>query len=78
MTDLQKSEMLLLRLERAMASMDRCSREIFLAHRLDNLTYEEIAARTGLPLARVEQHIAEATLHIGRELTAMERRQATS
>lgn len=78
MTDLQKSELLLFRLERAMASMDKRSREIFLAHRLDDLPYEEIAARTGLSVARVEQHIADAILHLDRELTAMERRQATS
>ncbi len=78
MTDVKNSDLQLLRLERAMASMDRRSRKIFLAHRLDELPYAEIAARTGLSVARVERHIAEAILHIDRELTAMERRQATS
>ena len=62
---------LLARLERAMATMDRRSREIFLAHRLDALSYEEIAARTGLATQEVEQHIAQAILHLDRELTAM-------
>ncbi len=73
MTDRLKSELLLLRLERAMASMDCSSREIFLAHRLDALSYEEIAARTGLTTQEVEQYIARAIFHLDRELTAMER-----
>ena len=64
---------LLARLERAMATMDRRSREIFLAHRLDALSYEEIAARTGLMTQEVEQHIAHAIFHLDRELIAMER-----
>jgi RNA polymerase sigma factor (sigma-70 family) len=64
---------LLARLERAMATMDRRSREIFLAHRLDALPYDEIAARTGLTMGEVEQHIARAIFHLDRELTAMER-----
>ncbi len=62
-----------LRLERAMATMDRRSRAIFLAHRLDALSYEEIARRIGISVARVERHIARAIAHIDRELTAMER-----
>lgn len=63
---------LLPRLERAMATMDRRSREVFLAHRLDALSYDEIAERTGLITQEVEQHIAHAILHLDRELTAME------
>ncbi len=61
------------RLERAMATMDRRSREIFLAHRLDGLSYEEISARTGVTTGQVEQHIARAIFHLDRELTAMAR-----
>ena len=64
---------LLARLERAMATMDRRTREVFLAHRLDTLSYGEIAARTGLSTQEVEQHIARAIFHLDRELTAMER-----
>jgi RNA polymerase sigma-70 factor (ECF subfamily) len=64
---------LLTRLERAMATMDRRSREVFLAHRLDALSYEEIAARTGLTIGEVEQHIAQAVFHLDRELSAMDR-----
>ena len=64
---------LLARLERAMATMDRRTREIFLAHRLDALSYDQIAARTGLTIQEVEQHIARAIFHLDRELTAIER-----
>ena len=66
---------LLARLERAMATMDRRTREIFLAHRLDALSYDQIAARTGLTTQEVEQHIAHAIFHLDRELTVMEREQ---
>ncbi len=67
-------DLLLRRLERAMATMGGRSREVFLAHRLDGLGYDEIAARTGLTVRQVERHIAEAIAHLDRELAAMERR----
>ena len=67
-------DLLLRRLERAMATMDGRSREVFLAHRLDGLSYEEIAARTGLTVRQVERHIAVAIAHLDRELATMEQR----
>jgi len=66
-------DLLIRRLERAMASMDVTSREVFLAHRLDGLGYAEIAERTGLTVAQVERHIAEAIFHLDRALGVMER-----
>jgi len=66
-------DILMRRLERAVASMDAVSREVFLAHRLEGLSYSDIANRTGLSAAEVERHIAEAIVHLDRELTAMER-----
>jgi RNA polymerase sigma-70 factor (ECF subfamily) len=65
---------LMRRLEQAVASMDAVTREVFLAHRLDGLSYAELAKRRSLSVEQVEQHIAGAILHIDRELTAMERR----
>ena len=53
--------------------MDRRSRDVFLAHRIEALSYEEIAARAGLTTQEVEQHIAHAIFQLDRELTAMER-----
>jgi RNA polymerase sigma-70 factor (ECF subfamily) len=66
-------DLLIRRLGRAMATMDVVSRQVFLAHRLDGLSYADIAQRTGLPVADVERHIADAILHLDRELTVMER-----
>lgn len=36
------------------------TRDIFLAHRIDRLTYAEIADATGLGVADVERHVAQA------------------
>jgi RNA polymerase sigma factor (sigma-70 family) len=44
------------------------TREIFLAKRLDGMSYSEIARRTGLSVRRVERHITKALVAIDREL----------
>jgi RNA polymerase sigma-70 factor (ECF subfamily) len=53
------------RLEAALRRMPKMRREIFLALRLDDLSYEEIADRTGLSVKQVERHVARSmmTLH---------------
>jgi RNA polymerase sigma factor (sigma-70 family) len=56
------------RLERAMRTVPRRTREVFLAHRLDAMSYREIAERTGLSLREVERHIARAIWAIDRSL----------
>jgi RNA polymerase sigma factor (sigma-70 family) len=43
------------RLETAMIRLKPRSRDIFLAHRLDGMTYLEIAEKTGLSVKRVEK-----------------------
>lgn len=40
------------------------NRDILLAHRLDGLTYREIADQHGLSISTVEKHIAKATLQL--------------
>jgi RNA polymerase sigma factor (sigma-70 family) len=40
------------------------TRNIFLAHRVDGLSYQEIAQREQLSVSTVEKHIAKATLRI--------------
>ena len=40
------------------------NRDIFLAHRLDGLTYREIADHHGLSISTVEKHIAKATMQL--------------
>lgn len=59
---------LLKKLERAMLKLPQSTREIFLAHRLDDMTYQEIADRTGLTARQVERHMAKAIYRLCREL----------
>lgn len=48
------------RLEAALLRLKPRTREIFLAHRIDGLSYAEIAARTGLSIKTVEMHMTRA------------------
>jgi RNA polymerase sigma-70 factor (ECF subfamily) len=59
---------LLGKLERAIVTLPRSTREIFLAHRLDDMSYHEIADRTGLTVRQVERHIARAIYRLCKEL----------
>ncbi len=63
-----KQEELVERLQAIMLRMPRLTREIFIAHRLDDMPYEEIARRTGLTIRQVERHIARAIADIDRGL----------
>ena len=58
------------RLEAAMLRLTPQTREIFLAKRLDGMSYAEIAERTGLSVKGVEKHMSKAIAMIDR---AMER-----
>lgn len=55
-------------LEQALRSLDPRDREIFLAHRLDSMSYGQIAQATGPVAEQVEQAIARAMLGIDRHL----------
>lgn len=59
------------RLESAMLRLKPKTREIFLARRLDGMSYGEIAGRTGLSIKAIEKHMAKAVAQIDR---LMERR----
>lgn len=50
------------RLEAGLERMPKLRREIFLAIRLDELSYAEIAERTGLTVEQVERHFAQSML----------------
>ncbi len=70
---------LLHRLEKAMLNIPKLQREIFMAHRLDDMSYVEIAERTGLTVRQVERHMARALYKLvkqmdGRKLSWWERR----
>ena len=49
-------------LEAGLQRMPKLRREIFLAVRVDGLSYAEIAERTGLSVQQVERHFAESML----------------
>ena len=59
---------LLRRMEDAMRAMPKMQREIFLAHRLDDMPYDEIARRTGLTVRQVERHMAKAIYKLVKQL----------
>jgi len=64
----------LARLERAVKSLRRLDREIFLARRLDDMSYAEIAERTGLTVKQVERAMVRALIGIDRHLCRPNRR----
>jgi RNA polymerase sigma factor (sigma-70 family) len=65
---LLESRDMLARLEAAMLRLRPRTREIFMAHRLDGLSYAEIAERTGLSVKGVEKQMSKAIAQIDRML----------
>lgn len=59
---------LLKRLEEAMLKLKPRTREIFMAHRLDGLSYAEISERTGLSIKGVEKQMCKAIAQLDRTL----------
>ena len=56
------------RLSQSLATLGAKTQRIFLAHRVDGLTYLEIARANKLSVGAVEKHIAKATLHITKDM----------
>jgi len=54
----------MVRLEQCLARLGEKQRDMFMAHRLDGLTYREIADQHGLSISTVEKHVAKATLQL--------------
>jgi DNA-directed RNA polymerase specialized sigma24 family protein len=65
---------LLKKLERAVWKLPRATQEVFFAHRLDDMSYQEIAERMGLTVRDVEGHMAKAIYRLCRELDREPRR----
>ncbi len=59
---------LLRRMEVAIVNMPKRQREIFMAHRVHNMSYREIAERTGLTARQVERHIAKAIYKLAKQM----------
>lgn len=62
------------RLQQALMSLAPQTREIFLAHRLDGMSYPEIAGRTGLSIREIERHMAKAMYKLCTEFDRKPRR----
>lgn len=65
---LLESRDMLKRVEAAMLRLRPKTREIFMAHRIDGLSYAEIAERTGLSIKGVEKQMSKAIAKIDRML----------
>jgi RNA polymerase sigma factor (sigma-70 family) len=65
---LVESRDMLRRLEAAMVSLRPRTREIFMAHRIDGMTYAEIAEQTGLSVKGVEKQMCKALAQLDRIL----------
>ena len=52
------------RLSERLGRLSDKTRDIFLAHRIDGLTYQQIAQQHGLSISTVEKHISKATLQL--------------
>lgn len=57
---------MLTRVEAAMLKLPSRTREIFMAHRIDGLSYSEIAERTGLSVKGVEKQMSKAIAKLDR------------
>lgn len=65
---LLESRDMLRRLDAAMMRLRPKTREIFMAHRIDGMTYAEIAERTGLSVKGVEKQMSKALVQLDRML----------
>jgi len=65
---LLESRDMLRRLEAAMKRLRPRTREIFMAHRIEGMTYAEISERTGLSVKGVEKQMSKALAQLDRML----------
>ena len=69
-SDAIEAEQMRHRYREVVASLPERMREVFLLHRVEQLSYREIADRLGISVRTVEWHIAEAIVRIGKGLDA--------
>ena len=48
----------------ALDDLPEKTRQVFVLHRVDELTYKEIGARLGISIATVQYHVAKALVHL--------------
>ncbi len=69
-SDAIEAEQMRQRYREVVATLPERMREVFLLHRVEQLSYNEIADRLGISPRTVEWHIAEAIVRIGKGLDA--------
>jgi RNA polymerase sigma factor (sigma-70 family) len=52
------------RMSQCLGRLNEKTRDIFLAHRIEGMTYQEIAQRHHLSISTVEKHVAKALLQV--------------
>jgi RNA polymerase sigma factor (sigma-70 family) len=60
--DVQLSRERMVRMNQCLRRLSAKTRAIFLAHRIDGLSYQEIGKRHGVSISTVEKHVARAVL----------------
>jgi RNA polymerase sigma-70 factor (ECF subfamily) len=60
-------------MRRAFAKLDPLTQQVFLAHRVEGLSYGETAERHGISAEAVERHVADALYELAREVDRAER-----
>lgn len=52
----------------AVSALPRKQRQVFLAHRLEDMPYDEIAQHTGMTVRQVERHMAKAMYKLVKQM----------
>jgi RNA polymerase sigma-70 factor (ECF subfamily) len=55
--------------QKALAGLPPRCREVFILHRLENLTYRQIAKQLDISPRTVEHHVANAVFHLRKALS---------
>lgn len=55
--------------EKAIARLPELTREVFILHRFEDLSYERVARRLGIDVKEVEAHIAATLIAVRRALS---------
>lgn len=59
---------LLARVEAALLTLPRFTRDVFLAHRIDEMSYTDIARITGTSVKRIEREMVRALIGVSRAM----------
>lgn len=62
------SEEELLRVQQALLELSERTRDIFMLHRLEHLSYDAIGRMLGISVSAVEKHISKALAHLTRRI----------